>query len=64
MVYSNCLMFVSFLFVLDKLFILFRIAFWPSAGKELSSWLSACTVFFFCAVFLSCQDLELDCIGS
>ena len=30
----------------DKLFILFRIAFWPSAEKELSPWLSARTVYF------------------
>ena len=47
MVYSSSFAFCSF--------ILFRIAWWPPAGKELSSWLSACavllyavlTVFFF-----------------
>ena len=27
-------------------FFSFRIAWWPTAGKELSSWLSACSVFF------------------
>ena len=32
-------MFVRFLLVFDLLFILFRVALWPSAGKELSLWL-------------------------
>ena len=37
-------MVVRFLFVNDLLSILFTIAWWPSAGKELSSWLSALAV--------------------
>ena len=68
-------MFVCFQFVFNKLFILFRIAFWPSVGKELSSWLSAHTDFN-CAVLLVRiykllfpvwylrQIVEFDCIGS
>ena len=39
MVYSNCQ-----LLVFDLLFIFFRIALWPSAGKELSIWLFVCVV--------------------
>ena len=38
-------MFVPFLFVFDLLFNLFRIALWPSVGKELSPWLFTCAVF-------------------
>ena len=39
-------MFVRFLFVFDLLqFNLFRIAWWPSVGKELSPWLFTCAVF-------------------
>ena len=38
-------MVVSFLLLFDLLFILFRIALWPSAGKELSPWLFTCVVF-------------------
>ena len=30
------------------MFILFRITWWPSAGKELSPWLSALAVFISC----------------
>ena len=38
--------------IFDLLFILFRIAVWPSAGKELSPWLFTCVcVFFFCFFF-------------
>ena len=37
-------MFVRFLFVFDLLVILFKIAFWSSAGKELSFWLSTRTI--------------------
>ena len=37
-------MFVHFLLVTDLLFILFMIALWPSAGKELSVWLFICVV--------------------
>ena len=41
------------LFIFDLLSILFRIAFWPSAGKELSSWLSTRAVFLlFCDVVI------------
>ena len=46
-------MFVSFLFVFDVLLILFRLAWWPSARKELSSWLFAFAVLF-CAVLIIC----------
>ena len=45
-------MFVRFLFVIDLLFILFRIALWPSAGKELSSWLSNCAGFILCRLIV------------
>ena len=31
----------------DFLFLLLRMAWWPSAWKELSSWLSACIVLFY-----------------
>ena len=34
-----------FLFVFDLLFNLFRIALWPSVGKEFSPWLFTCAVF-------------------
>ena len=46
-VYSNCqCVFVRFLFVFGFFLILhvFGIAWWPSAGKGLSSWLFACAV--------------------
>ena len=43
-VYSNCQCSFIFLLVFDLLIILFRIALWPSAGKELSLWLSICIV--------------------
>ena len=54
------------------LFILFRIARWPSAGKELSSWLSARAVFILYCLNCMCsfpvwclrQDVEFDCVGS
>ena len=54
-------MFVRFLF--DKLFILFRIAFWPSAGKELSSWFLL-VLFLFCAVLIvyTCS-FPVCCLG-
>ena len=45
-------MFVRFLFVFDLLFNLFRIALWPSVGKELSPWLFTCAVFYFSAVLI------------
>ena len=40
MVYSNCQ--CRFLLIFDLLFILFRIALWPYAGKEQSLWLFIC----------------------
>ena len=36
------------------LLVLFRIAWWPSAGKELSLWLSACVVFILCCLSCVC----------
>ena len=42
--WSHISLFVHFLLVVDCLLILFRIAWWASAGKELTSWLSTCTV--------------------
>ena len=47
MVYSNCQ-----LLVFDLLFILFRIALWPSAGKELALWLFHLCCFNFSAVLV------------
>ena len=63
-------LFVRCLSVFDYLFI-FRIALWPSAGKELPSWLSACAVSL-CAVLIICvpfpcclgQNVKLDSFGS
>ena len=46
-------MFVRFLLVVNLLFTLFRIALWPSAGKELSTWLFTCVVLF-SAVLVVC----------
>ena len=43
-------MFIRFLLVFDLLFILFRIALWSSAGKELSPWLFSYGIFIFSAV--------------
>ena len=43
---------VQWLSVFDLLFNLFRIALWPSAGKELSPWLFSCVVFIFSAVLV------------
>ena len=62
----------------DFLFAQFRIVWWPSAGKELSSWISnyavsyLMSVFFFVLFFCSFPSpfgvlgrmLEFDCIGS
>ena len=63
-------MFVRFLFFDDFLSILFRKAWWPPAGKELSTWFSALAVFILCRPncmysFPIClgQDVEFDCIG-
>ena len=53
-VYSNSL--CSLAFCLCLFVILFRIAWWPSAGKELAVLLASvlvfCCCFFFCFVFL------------
>ena len=67
-------MFVRFMFILDFVFILFRIAWWSSAGHELSSWPSALAVFISCRLSCVCvysfaigcleQDVEFDCIVS
>ena len=63
---------MHFHFVFGVLFILFRIAWWPSGGKELSAWLSACAVLHY-AIFIVCtpfrfgvcgQYVEFDLIGS
>ena len=65
--------FVPFLIVFDLLFILLRIALWPSAGKELSPWLFTYVVFIFSAVVVVTvpfpfwclgQGAEFDCISS
>ena len=49
-------MFVRFMVVFD---LLFRIALWPSVGKELSPWLFTCAVFLFvfCFVWFFCLVL-------
>ena len=69
-------MFVRFLLVFDSLFILLRIAQWPSAGKELSLGFSLIVFFFFFFFFFSAvlvvcvffpfvgQGVEFDCVGS
>ena len=62
MVYSNCHCSSHFLFFL------FMITWWPSAGKDLSSWLSACAVWHrncLCSFSVWCrgQNVEFDCIG-
>ena len=46
-------MFVRFLLVYDLLSILFKIAWWPSAGKDLSSWLAALAVLIY-AISIIC----------
>ena len=60
------------LFVFDLLLNVFRIALWPSIGKELSLWLVTCAVLSWCRLNCRCpfpvwclgQDVEFDCIGS
>ena len=57
---------------LDFAFILFRITWWPSTGKELSPWLFARAIFILCRLNSKCsfavrclgQDMEFECIGS
>ena len=68
--FSNDL-YKSYLFVFDLVFIVFRITWWPSPGKELSPWLSACVIFILyrlncmCSFPVRClgQDVEFDRIG-
>ena len=45
-------MFVRILFVFDFLFILFRITWWSSAGKELSSWFSLVLLLLYAVVIV------------
>ena len=67
MVCSNCQRSLSVCLCLFVLF-LFRIACWSSAGKELSSWLSACAFVTVCRlnclysfpVWCPGQDVEFD----
>ena len=40
---------------LDYLFTMLRIAWWTSAGKELTSWPSACAVFSLCSLDCLCS---------
>ena len=54
--------FALFLFVFDFLFILFVIALWLSAGKELSSWISACADLLY-AVFIVCVPFPFGVWG-
>ena len=42
--------------VFDFLFVLFRIAWWSSAGKELSSWLSDCAVLRYAVLIFSSHE--------
>ena len=58
------------MFVSDCLFFLFRVAWWPSSGNELSSWFSICAVLLYTVfVFLSrlvsrVRKWNFNCIGS
>ena len=45
--------FIRFLFVFAFFVILFSIAWWPSAGKELSSWLSDCAFLLYIVLTVS-----------
>ena len=66
------LLIVHFLLVFEYLLIMFMIAWWTSAGKVLTSWLSACAMFSICCLDCLCsfavwclgKDVEFDCIGS
>ena len=62
MFYSNCQCSSAFCLSMTFLFILFRIAGWPSAGKVLSSWLSALTVLIVCR--LNCVPFPFGVQGS
>ena len=46
-------MFVRFMFVFDFVFMLFRITWWPSAGKELSPWLATRLLLFYAVSIVS-----------
>ena len=50
------------------LLFIFRIALRPSAGKDMSFWLSVCAVLLYAVLIVSCwclgPDVEFDCIGS
>ena len=69
MVYFNCLCSSAFLVVLDYLFFC-MIAWWTSAGKELTSWLSTyavlCRLKSVCFFPIWClgQDVAFGCINS
>ena len=71
-VYSKCICPLPVTCSLDYLFIMFRITWWTSAGKELTSWLTARDVFSLCRLDCLCsfpvwcleKDEELNCIGS
>ena len=53
-VYSNCICSsASRCSLTMTVFIMFRIAWWTSAGKKLTSWLSACVAFLY-AVLIVC----------
>ena len=56
-------MFVRFLFIFYFLFILLRKGWWPSIGKERSSWLSDRAVLFY-AVFIVCVTFPFGVWGS
>ena len=51
-VYSNCHCSSTFCLVFDFLWDLFRIAWWSSVGKMLSSWHSACAVLLYSVLFV------------
>ena len=48
-------MVVRFLFVFDFVLILFRVTWWPAAGKEVSPWLSVRVVFILCRLNCMCS---------
>ena len=59
MVYSNCQCSSAFCSSMTFLLILVRIALWPSAGKELSSWLSVCAVSLYAGLNCVCISFPL-----
>ena len=52
-------LFVHFQFVFDTVCLSFRIAWWPSVGKVLSSWLSACAVLLY-SVLIARGPFQFD----